>query len=97
MLELTPFAPMNVVLLAVLNPVVAIVGFMMGRTADQWGKCIIAGFAAALAGSVLLWFAVFFGLVPARGIGGEAGVFVVSIVAGTIWATLAYAFRRRTE
>ncbi len=96
MIELTPFAPLNVVLLGVLNPVVAVIAFVMGRHADQWGKCVLAGFVGALAGAIVLWFAVRVGLVPARGLGGETGVFVVSFIAGTLWATLGYAaFRRK--
>ncbi|MEL7303734.1 MAG: hypothetical protein AAGJ53_08570 [Pseudomonadota bacterium] len=95
MIELTPFAPLNVILLGVLNPVAAIIAFVMGRHADQWGKCVLAGFVGALAGAIVLWFAVRIGVIPARGLGGETGVFVVSFIAGTIWASLGFfAFRK---
>ena len=95
MLELTPFAPLNLIVIAALNPVVIVVGFLMGRAADQWQKLLIAGFAAAFAGAIALWLAVAAGLLPAHGIGGEAGVFVASIVTGTLWAALGYWLARR--
>jgi len=90
MLELSPFEPLNLVLIAALNPIVAIVGFVMGRTASEWRKLLLAGFSAALAGAVAIWVAVAVGFLPARGIGGEAGVFVASIGIGTLWAALGY-------
>jgi Na+/H+ antiporter NhaC len=91
---LQPFDPYSVVLIAALNPAVILVGFMMGRQADQWQKLIVAGFVAALAGAVLVWFGAFFGLLPARGVGGETGSFVAAIVFGTVWAALGFGSRR---
>ncbi|MEM1307037.1 MAG: hypothetical protein AAGG99_05895 [Pseudomonadota bacterium] len=93
MIELSPFSPLGIVLIAALNPVVAIVAIAMGRRSDSAGKLLIAGFAAALAGAAAVWLAVFIGLLPARGIGGEAGVFALSVITGTIWAAVGYAFR----
>jgi len=88
---LQPFDPWAVLLIAALNPVVAIVAFLMGRSADQRQKILVAAFAAALAGSALIWVAAFFKLLPAKGIGGETGVFVLQIVFGLAWASIGYA------
>ena len=93
--ELSPFQPVNLALLALLNPAVLLVGFLMGRQANQWQKLIVAGFAAALCGAVLVWVAVWLGVLTARGIGGEAGLFAISVVVGTIWAAIGYATRPR--
>ena len=94
---LQPFDPLALVIIALLNPVVILVAFFMGRAADQWQKMIVAGFAAAMAGAVLVWIATFSQLLPARGVGGEAGLFVVSFVYGTVIATLAYVLCRRGD
>jgi len=92
---LKPFDPQAILLIALLNPVVILVAILMGRAADQWQKLIVAGFAAALAGSVLIWVVTFLKILPARGVGGEAGLFVVQILLGTLWATAAYLLLRR--
>ena len=90
-----PFDPGALVLIAFLNPVVALVGFLMGRAADQPQKLIIAGFTAAIAGAAVIWFAAWTRLLGARGIGGEAGLFVLQFVIGTAWAAIGYYFARR--
>lgn len=95
MIGLEPFDPWSLVLIAALNPVVIAVAVVMGRAADQWQKLIVAGFAAAFAGSLALWLAAFIGLVSVKGIGGEAGVFVLQFVIGLGWASAAYMVRRR--
>ena len=95
MTGLKPFDPQAILLIALLNPVVILVAILMGRAADQWQKLIVAGFAAALAGSVLIWVVTFLKILPARGVGGEAGLFVVQILLGTLWATAAYLLLRR--
>ncbi|MEO1720546.1 MAG: hypothetical protein AAFR23_10025, partial [Pseudomonadota bacterium] len=90
MIELSPFEPVNLFVIAALNPIVAIVGVWMGYRSDSAKKLLIAGFAAALAGAAALWAFVYFGFVTARGIGGEAGVFAISIALGTLWAAFGY-------
>lgn len=95
MFELSPFHPLNLALIALVSPIVIVVGFLLGRRADQWQKLIIAGFAAAFANAIALWFAVRFGALTAKGIGGEAGVFVLAFLFGTLWATLGYLTARR--
>ena len=54
-MEIKPFDPWTLVLIALLNPVVIAVAFYMGRLADQSQKLIVAAFAASLAGFILYW------------------------------------------
>jgi len=93
---LQPFDPLALLFVAALNPVVVVVALLMGRAADQWPKVMIAGFVAAIAGAIGLWVATWLKLVGARGLGGEAGVFVASFFIGLVWAALGYMSRRRT-
>ncbi len=97
MTGLQPFDPGALVVIALLNPAVAIVGFMMGRAADQPQKLIVAAFAAALAGMVVIWLGAYFKIVPVRGSGAEAGLLALQMLVGLAWATLGYflAHRRR--
>lgn len=92
---LQPFDPGALLLVALLNPAVMIVGFLMGRAADQRQKLLIAGFVAALAGAGLVWLAAYLKVLPARGIGGEGGLFVLQIPIGMAWAALGYWWRHR--
>ncbi len=85
-----PFDPGMLVLIALLNPAVALVGYLMGRNADQPQKLIVAGFAAALAGVALVWLAARLHILPVRGSGGEAGLFVLQFVVGTVWSAIGY-------
>ncbi|MDX2290239.1 MAG: hypothetical protein NW217_15650 [Hyphomicrobiaceae bacterium] len=97
MIGLQPFDPWSVLLIAVLNPVVVIVAIAMGRSIDQWQKVIVAGFAASLAGFLALYVMAYFRIVPVKGIGGEAGVFLVQFVLGMIWAWLSWRLAGRQE
>ena len=92
---LQPFHPLTLLLIAAINPAVIIVGFVMGRHADQWQKLIVAAFAASIVGSALVWIAAWTGLLPARGIGGEAGLFVLQMAFGLLWAGIGFAVRKR--
>lgn len=92
-----PFDPQALVLIALLNPAVLIVGFLMGRAADQWQKIIVAGFAAALAGFVLVYVATFLRILPAKGLGGEAGLVALQFLFGMIWAAAGYLLARRRK
>ena len=69
------------------NPAMIAVAYFMGRHADQTAKLGIAAFASALAGVALLWLAarlhVSFAIDTAR---AAAGVFVVSLGFGAVWA-----------
>ena len=90
-----PFDPAGIVLAAVLNPVVIALSLYLGWHADQWQKVLVAGFAAAFAGSIALWLATAVGLVSVRGFGGMSGVFAASLIFGMILAGIAYGVRRR--
>lgn len=95
MTGLKPFDPGALLLLALLNPIVAYVGFRMGRAASEPQKIVIAGFVASIAGIVCVWIAAYVKLLPARGIGGEGGLFALQFLVGMVWAALGYWFRRR--
>jgi arginine exporter protein ArgO len=92
--EITPFDPLTLVLIALLNPVVIAVAVLMGRRADQWQKLPIAAFAASAAGIALYWLAAQVGLLPIHALGGEAGVFALQFLFGLVWAAAGYATRR---
>lgn len=91
-MELKPFDPQSVLLIAALNPVVIGVAIWLGRLADQWQKLIVAGFAASLAGVVLVWVLTYVGLVPASGFGTTGGLLITQFILGMVWAGLAYYF-----
>lgn len=80
---------------ALLNPLVVAVAVMMGRRADQWQKLPVAGFAAAMIGSVGVYILVRIGIMGGGSIGrAAAGIFIAEFLLGTIWASLAYVFLR---
>ena len=91
----TPFDPLALVLMALLNPAVIAVAIMMGRMADQRQKILIAGFAAACAGSALVWLVAAVGLLPASARHREVGLFVLQFMFGMGWAGLVYLARRK--
>lgn len=92
---MTPVHLTAVLLTALLNPAVVVVAFLMGRSADQWQKIPIAGFAAALAGSALVYIAVRLGMPGVAEVGrAAAGVFVAEFLLGVMWAMLGYRFGR---
>ena len=95
MTGLQPFDPLAVALVALLNPVVVVVAVLMGRVADQPQKLLVAGFAAALAGAAAVWIVTWLRLLPARGVGGESGIFMLQLVLGTGWAALGYYLAKR--
>ncbi len=85
-----------VLLTALLNPVVAIVAFWMGRSADQWQKLPLAAFAASLAGIAAVYVAVRLGRGGlARTSRAPAGVFIAQLVPALVWAYAGYRFARR--
>ncbi|CAN1722303.1 conserved membrane protein of unknown function [Hyphomicrobium sp. 1Nfss2.1] len=89
-MEIVPFDPWTLVMIAALNPAIIIVAFMLGRRADQWQKLIVAAFAASLAGYILYWLAAAVGLMPVHALGGEAAVFLMGFLLGLVWAGLGY-------
>ena len=89
-MEIVPFDPWTLVLIALLNPAIIVVAFLMGRRADQWQKLIVAAFAASLAGFVLYWLVVAVGLMPVHALGGEAAVLLMGFFLGLLWASLGF-------
>ena len=94
-MEIVPFDPWTLVMIAALNPAIIVVGFLLGRGADQWQKLIVAAFAASLSGFVLYWIAAAVGLMPVHALGGEAAVLVMGFFFGLVWAGLGYFLARR--
>ncbi len=85
-----------VLLTAALNPAVPIVAFWMGRNADQAQKLLVAAFAAAVIGSVVIYIAVRLGLAGTAAVGrAAAGIFTVQFLLGLVWAFAGYKLRRR--
>ncbi len=93
-MEIRPFDPTTLLLIALANPVVIVVAFMMGRSADQWQKLIVAAFAASLCGFALYWLAAEVGLLPIHALGGEVGIILMQFVFGLVWASFGYFLRR---
>ena len=86
----------SVLLTALLNPVVVAVAILMGRKADQWQKIPVAGFAAATIGSAVIYVLVRLGLMGMSNTGrSAAGIFIVQMLAGMLWAAAAFAWPRR--
>jgi zinc transporter ZupT len=93
---MTPVDLRDVVLTALLNPAVIVIAFWMGRSADQWQKLPVAAFAAALAGSVLVYVASRLGITAVARVGGAAaGIFTAQFLFGLGWAYLGLRFGRR--
>jgi hypothetical protein len=83
-----------VLLTALLNPAVPVVAFWLGRRADQWQKVPVAAFAAALAGSLLIYVGVRLGVPSVAGVGrAAAGVFTAQLLFGLAWAAAGYRLR----
>lgn len=92
MLHLQQFDPYSVLLVALLNPVVIAVAFLMGRDANQWQKVIVAGFAASCAGFLVIYALAFVRIITVEGFGAPTGVFVAQFVLGMVWAWIGYRF-----
>jgi uncharacterized RDD family membrane protein YckC len=87
----------EVLLYGALNPATIIVAFMLGQRVDEINKLVIAAFAGAVAGVAVLYIATFLRLWDAPTLGRAiAGVFIVSLAAGFIYAGAGYLMRRKT-
>jgi len=92
---MTPVELKAVLLTALLNPAVVLLAFWLGRRADQWQKLPVAAFAAALAGSALVYVAVRVGVTGVSGTGrAAAGVFIAQFLFGLAWAAAGYRLGR---
>jgi hypothetical protein len=86
----------SVLLTALLNPVVVIVAFWMGATANQWQKLPLAAFAGAVAGMAAVYLAIRLGVTGVAGTSrAAAGVFTAQLVLALIWAYAGYRLARR--
>ena len=92
MIALQPCDPLSVVLVALFNPLVIAVAFMMGRDADQWQKLIVAAFAASCAGFLLIYALAYVRIIAVQGFGAPTGVFVLQFLFALVWAWLGYRF-----
>jgi hypothetical protein len=80
-----------VLITALLNPVVPIVAFWMGRSADQWQKLPLAAFAASLAGMAAIYIAARLGIAGLARTGrAAAGIFIAQCVLALLWAYAGY-------
>ena len=79
---------------AALNPATISVAFLLGRKVDQPAKLMIAAFAGAIAGVVLLNLLALLGIWDAPTLGrAGAGIMIASLLAGLAYAWLGYKFR----
>lgn len=89
---MAPFAGM--IGLAVIDPLVVIIGLWMGWRADQSGKIVLAGLAAGLAATALNF------VLNLAGLGWFDGGYyfgpahaLIRVAAGCCWASLGYGAR----
>jgi len=88
--------PKAVLCFALLNPVSIAVAMWMGHRATQWQKLPLAAFAAAAAGSAVLFIADRLALPLAHALLPAAvGVFITQFLLGLGWAALGYRLARR--
>lgn len=83
-----------ILLLSLLNPAAIAVGFLLGRSADQPQKIVLAGFIAGLAGAALAWLLMAAGLTSA-GPRLLTGIFITSGIVGVAAGWAGYRFRPR--
>jgi hypothetical protein len=85
----------ELLLYAALNPATITTAFLMGRKADEKPKILIAAFAGAIAGVVLLYVAALFRIWDAPTLGrAAAGSFAASLAAGLIYGWIGFATRK---
>jgi hypothetical protein len=86
---MTPIDLKSVLLTGLLNPAVIAIAYWLGRNADQGQKLPVAAFAAALAGSVLVYLAARLDIAGLSGLApSAAGIFTIQFLAGLAWAYL---------
>ncbi len=96
--DFEPAVPLSEVLIyGILNPATIVVAFLLGQRADDKAKIMIAGLAGAAAGAALLYLAALFRIWDAPTLGrAAAGAFIVSLVAGFVYAAIGYAMKGRS-
>jgi hypothetical protein len=96
--DFQPDVPLGEVLLyGILNPATIIVAYILGQRIDDKSKIMLAAFGGAIAGSALLYVLTLLRLFDAPRLGRAAvGAFIVSLVAGFVYAAAGYAIKART-
>lgn len=91
-----PVDVLGLFITALLNPAVSVMAVLMGLRADQWQKIPLAGFAAAVIGTALIYVLIRIGI-PGLGpsMRAPAGLFITQFGLGTVWAGIAYLYARR--
>jgi len=84
----------DVLLLAIMNPATLVVGFLVGRRADQVQKIVVAGFAAGVAGVIFAGLLMLTGLFPPK-VRSLSGVFVAGFLVGMVTGWLGFTTRRQ--
>ena len=80
---------------AILNPALIGVAFYIGRKANEKSKLLIASFAGAIAGVVLLNILALLNLFDAPTAGrAAAGIFAASLIPGLFYAWVGYRQKR---
>lgn len=96
-MEQPPLPPVayhwTVLLIAVANPLVWVVAFLMGRACDQWQKLIVVAFAAAFVGLVCNWVATSLDFFSIAGY-SATGVFIAQMLIGILAGAVGYLSRR---
>ncbi|MCB1547475.1 MAG: hypothetical protein KDJ41_06510 [Hyphomicrobiaceae bacterium] len=88
--------PLSIFLASLINPLVIVVSFLMGRKADQGAKIIFAGFAGAAAGLLLSLALAHFSVAPfATAFRAIGGLFIVHLLFGMVWAGAGFLLARR--
>ena len=84
----------DILLLAIMNPATLAAGFLVGRSADQVQKVIVAAFVGGIAGVLFAGLLMAVGLYPPK-VRLLSGVFVAAAIAGMIWAWIGFVTRPR--
>lgn len=85
----------QMLLVSLMNPAVILVGFLLGRRANQPQKMIVAGFAAGFAGLAFVWLVHKFGVYIGN-MNSVGGIFALSFLVGMIWCYIGYKTRKKT-
>lgn len=83
----------DVLTLSLLNPATILIGYWLGRIADQRQKVVVGAMAAGIGGAVFAWILMRFGFVAAKP-RLIAGVFLTSALLGIAWFLLGHTLRR---
>ena len=86
----------TILLLSILNPATLIVGYLVGRRADQPQKILIAGFVAGIAGAVFVRLLMAAGLISAHP-RLMAGIFIAGALVGSLAGWIGWRMAQRPQ